>query len=904
MQASSEAPLSSTEEKPADDPTAQQGGPVSFADPAIARKQLRRLALAVVAVSLLVRYLPSTLPTVEDLYRRARFFSYDLVLQAQAELTVRGWMERREPSQVAVVGIDEQALNAYGRWPWNRSLLAELIKGIHGVGPSAIGVDILLAEPDRGPVDEMRRILEGLPEEGRTGRLGELYDSLQALRSEGDDGLRDALAAARGEGEWLFSPEGHDAYLEKVLRDSGNVVLGTILEFGHEQGATIDWLEPGETWAPPPQVLEAYRLGAGELPADRLEAEWKMGMVPQRLAAISPGFSALEVGGLGGMDLSEQGGTMGQLQGLGRVRIRGQGGGEVRGLYIPRGSFLHAAAGSGFMNDDTAGDGVVRSFSMAQSLGGKLLPSLGLQALATSRRSEIELWLSHYREPEAIHLVREERPEVIIPCDSSTTVWLNVYPPPSEGEANYPSIRFLSAASILDATRSGKEEDLQALREELGGRVVFLGVTALGLSDMRLSPLGLIRPGVENHATLVANLLNGEQLHLMERELLLSVLLTLVMLLILSFVLPRIPPERAVFLAMTLVVAAFGVCLVAIRFGSILFPLDLITPLLAFFVIGILYLNRFENRDKAWIDQMFKRYVSPEYVEQIKRNKGQLDLHGREARITALFSDLAGFSTISEQFAAERLFAFLGEYLGEMTNILDGHGGTLDKFEGDAVVAFFGAPISFQDHALRSCYTAIDMVKRLEELNVEWQESGRYPELLRLAADRGYWKPIQVRVGLNSGLCAIGHLGTAERGNYTMMGDNVNLAARLEGVCKLYNIPICISEDTYLEVRDKVACREIDLIRVVGKTIPTRIYHVVGRHAELSSDQKLFLESFRQGMEAFKVRNFEEAARQFQEAKTYETWDWTTQLYIDRCQNYVVEPPPEDWDGVTDMSQK
>jgi adenylate cyclase len=884
------------------------GGGVSFADPAVARRQLRRLAFLIVICSILLRYLPSISPEMEDLYQKARFYSYDLVLRGQAFLTVKGWIQRASVDQVAVVGIDEKALNHFGRWPWNRTLLGELLQAMESFGPVSVGVDILLAEPDRGPVDEMRRVLEALPSKARVGRLGQLYETLRAIREEDSDAVRRRLEETGHSADWLFAAEGHDAFLEQVIREQGNIVLGTILEYDQVQGQELDWLTPEKNSTPPPQIFEALKLALPEIKDEQICEEWRSGLISLRLLRAAKGLSTVPVAGMGGVSLKELGvGNSSALQILQDVDIPEQGGSRVRGLYLPRGNFLLAAKGTGYMNDDTASDGTVRSFPLVRTLGNKPLPSLGFETLAVGLRSHPELWLSSYGVPEEIRLTDERGPVLRFPVDSYTTVWLNVYPAAPEiedGVASYPSVTVISAAEVLDAYRSQDPEKKAHMKTTLGKKILFLGVTALGLSDVRLSPLGMMRPGVENHATLVANLLNGEQLQYQEREIFFTVFLTTLLLLTLARILPRIPPDRAILVGVGLALGSFLVCLLAIRFGSILFPLDLLTPLLVYFVIGILFLNRFENRDKAWIDQMFKRYVSPQYVEQIKRNKGELDLHGREARITALFSDLAGFSTISEQFAAERLFAFLGEYLGEMANILDAQGGTLDKFEGDAVVAFFGAPIPFEDHPLRACLTAVEMVRRLEELNVEWQEGGRYPELLRLAADRGYWKPVQVRVGLNSGLCAIGHLGTAERGNYTMMGDNVNLAARLEGVCKLYNVPICISEDTYLEIKEKIACRELDLIRVVGKTIPTRIYQVLGAWSSLSVSQKGFVDASNEAMEAFKRRDFEGALKLFQEAKAIETWDWTTQLYLDRCQNYMVEPPAEDWDGVTDMESK
>jgi adenylate cyclase len=209
-----------------------------------------------------------------------------------------------------------------------------------------------------------------------------------------------------------------------------------------------------------------------------------------------------------------------------------------------------------------------------------------------------------------------------------------------------------------------------------------------------------------------------------------------------------------------------------------------------------------------------------------------------------------------------------------------------------------------EDHAARACLASLDMLERLEELNEKWKTSTDYPELTELAREKGRWVPIHSRIGLNTGICAIGHLGTQERGNYTMMGDNVNLAARLEGTCKLYDISLCVGESTWEKVQDQVEGREIDLVKVMGKTVPTRIYEVVGKVGSLDGKRREFLGAYTHALEAYKNRDFEEARKRFQAALELESWDWVSQIYVDRCTSYIEEPPPEDWDGVTEMKSK
>jgi hypothetical protein len=337
----------------------------SFADPAVARRHLRWLAAAVFVVNFFLLGPVLTLfPTLEGVYQRTRFFTYDLVHQVRAQLTVRGLLSRAPPEEVLIVGVDEEALVEYGRWPWPRRLQARLLTTLKRAGAASIAVDILLKEPDRGPVHELREELEA--REDLPARLARLREALAAIDQGGASG-DEAVAPDQA---WLLDPEGGDGELARTLAGSGNIVLGNFLEYSRSRNAAVNWLTPPKGAAPPAEALELLLRRDPELDAERLARDWRKGFFPVRFFEQYKAFPLAEVGGVAGLALEEQ--TQGGAAPLAltNLSVTAPDGSAVQGLYLPRGIFLEGAAASGFLNDDTTLDGTVRSFPMVPSSSG------------------------------------------------------------------------------------------------------------------------------------------------------------------------------------------------------------------------------------------------------------------------------------------------------------------------------------------------------------------------------------------------------------------------------------------------------------------------------------------------------------------------------------------------------
>jgi class 3 adenylate cyclase len=285
-------------------------------------------------------------------------------------------------------------------------------------------------------------------------------------------------------------------------------------------------------------------------------------------------------------------------------------------------------------------------------------------------------------------------------------------------------------------------------------------------------------------------------------------------------------------------------------------------------------------------------YLSGDVVEEIIADPRRLQLGGIKRRMTALFTDIKDFSAITERLSPEDVVHLLNHYLSAMSDVILGEQGTIDKFGGDAIIAFFGAPLELPDHAMRACASAVFMKRLEEDVNRRIMENGLSPA------------PLLTRIGINTGEMVVGNMGTERKMNYTIMGNAVNLASRLEGVNKLYQTWILASEDTIRECGDRVIARRLDRIRVAGIHEPVRIYEVLELAGAASSRIQEFADSFHAAQELFEARDWTGAEAAFSRILADSPGDGPSRLYLERCQLHSVIPPNEDWDGVFSFNEK
>jgi adenylate cyclase len=425
-------------------------------------------------------------------------------------------------------------------------------------------------------------------------------------------------------------------------------------------------------------------------------------------------------------------------------------------------------------------------------------------------------------------------------------------------------------------------------------KIVLVGASATGIGDLRTPPYGGITyPGVEVHANAIDNMLNHQALTRGAPQELSDIALILFFGIPVGIWMALVAPRWMWF------GLSFLVPLVLIDYGAFLrgwwlnFSVPALT-LVSNVLLVSLYRALVEEKEKRRIRTAFGQYLSPEVIRRLLRNPKLVE--PKKTEITVMFSDIRGFTTISENLDAQDLALFLNQYLSDMTGLVFESQGTLDKYIGDAVMAFWGAPFEVDDHAVNGCNSALKMIKRVREMHREWKAQGK-PQL-------------DIGIGLNSGVASVGNMGSVLRYGYTALGDTVNLSSRLEGLNKDYGTHIIVNETTYAATQEaNFVYRELDLIRVKGKTQPVMIYELIGRAGEESvygsfADVQLRLEQFARGRTLYRARRWEEAQRVFQ--IMIDKWpdDGPARTYWKRCQEYLFDDPPSGWDGVFTMTHK
>ena len=438
---------------------------------------------------------------------------------------------------------------------------------------------------------------------------------------------------------------------------------------------------------------------------------------------------------------------------------------------------------------------------------------------------------------------------------------------------------------------------------QLEGKIFIVGSTAPALFDIKAAPIDKNYPGVEVHASLINAFLTNTFITRLTNEQ--NIIILLIVGLTIGFMSSLLKPLTASILTFLSVFVYFLVGMTIFNTNHLWIEIarPIITIFLSFAAVMVFrYIT--EEKDKKFLHNTFKQYLSPDLIDIMYKKRQQPILGGQEGQLTAYFTDIQGFSTFSEKLGSPtRIVELLNEYLSEMTDILLRHYGTLDKYEGDAIVAFFGAPMQMDDHAQQACLTALNMQKALENLRHKWiLEGTKWPSVV---------KEMRMRIGINSGLITTGNMGSTIRKNYTMMGDAVNLAARLESAAKQYGVFTLISQNTYELVKNEFEFRKIDKITVFGKSDPVEIYELIAEKGGLTPDCKKMISLYNEGLDYFYMREWENAKTKFQEAHLLEPYSQVvpegmtpSRKFIQYCEMYKITPPGTDWEGVTSLTSK
>ena len=423
-------------------------------------------------------------------------------------------------------------------------------------------------------------------------------------------------------------------------------------------------------------------------------------------------------------------------------------------------------------------------------------------------------------------------------------------------------------------------------------KLILIGATSPDLHDDYFVPTsyGKAMPGVEIHANAIQTIINKD--FLKEQPKFSVILIIFIFSIIVSLFLYK---TKIWIASVSSFVLLLGYIVLAIKIFDYGIIMNLVYPIITVIftfipIVSSFYL--FEEKQKRKIKNAFSKYVSNTLVEQIVKNPDKLKLGGEKKEITVFFSDIRGFTTISEKLKPEQLVHILNEYLTAMTNIIMGNNGLVDKYIGDAIMALWNVPLDEKRHAELACLASLDMKSKLIELNHKWHEEN--PEL----KDK-----LNIGIGLNTGEAIIGNVGSEDRFDYTAIGDCVNLASRIEGLNKNYGTNTIISENTLKalkEIKDKFVFRELDYVAVKGKKEPIKIYELICLLSELNEENKEMIQNFEQGLKLYREKKFEKALEFFKKNED----DEPSKIFIERCKYFKQNPPEENWDFVWTMKEK
>ena len=563
---------------------------------------------------------------------------------------------------------------------------------------------------------------------------------------------------------------------------------------------------------------------------------------------------------------------------------------EYNGAIVSLPVIGDRASGAGSVSLDSGRDDIIRAVPLIANLDGQIVPSLSLEALRVAQGAGAVLVRSSDGSGEwgggtVTTVLAVKTGDLQVPTTDVGELWMHYTAPHPD--------RVVPAWRILQGDLPEAE-----MRRLFEGQIVFIGTGAIGLRDIRSTPTQAGELGVVIHAQAAEQMILGRFLTRPDWAAGAERVLMVALCLLIALSAPALGALRGGVLATLALGGVLVGSWLAFRNSGLL--LEPIFPALGvvsvYIAITAVSFYR-EERARNHIHNAFDRYLSPELVDRIARDPGQLELGGEVRDMTVLFSDVRSFSRISERLDPQSLIGFLINLLTPLTDVLLARKATIDKYIGDAVLAFWNAPLDDPDHERNAAHAALEMMETLKRLNLEGVG----------ASDAAWPGPVAIGIGLNSGPCCVGNMGSRQRLSYSLIGDTVNLASRLESLTKLYGVSILLGEDLALRLPD-FALIEVDLIRVVGRDAPERVFALLGPPAMAARDDfvetRARMETLLQACRARDWTGARTAATQLTQPGGLPGLEGVAALYTARIADWVRTPPPDDWDGVSQAVEK
>ncbi len=764
--------------------------------------------------------------------------------------------------KISIVAIDNRSVDAIGEWPWSRSILADGLGTVALFRPEAVLLDIEFSE--RSPWVVERRSWEQLrtqfPELMPTALIAEVFTDRDQRLAGSIAALGSVVLPAAVEdfetGSVRYAiPELRDAAsgegFSNISIDDDGIMRRTDL--------FLDLGDGGRLWALGAELLGSSSNEGGEIaiangsnfrvPQDRdgrLLLRWPRGRVLESYKYIS------------WLSLLEYQEAVADL--VFNLELMS----EAGYLTVESGPILEtkAAARETLLQAHATGSPQLLSEYLRRHEAFLSLAAGFVQGGSEDRiLKELQELIDTEAPPSLVEQVEEIQDDVRASFRA--------------GREIYGEIEALSA--MLDSR----------LRDGL----VLVGFTATSAVDVGITPFDNAAPKIGVHAAVISML--TQQDFITPVPWAVAWLVGAALVAGTALVLRQVSGPAGLAVVVAAIVVPSIVVVATFRFGRVYVPLlSLVTPV-GLGGVSLLVGEYFSAlKEKQAIRTTFEHYLAPEVVEEVVAHPESLRAGGVQTELTALFTDIAGFSRISEILGTSEIVALLNEYLTEMSDVVLDHLGTIDKYQGDAIMAFFGAPVALENHAEQACRAAVRMKKLEPMLNDRLMRSGAAPF------------PLITRVGVNTGEMIVGNLGTTRRLNYTVMGTAVNLASRLEGVNKQYRTSICIGESTQAQLPAGFLLRRMDRVRVTGTDDPVRLYELIGYQDESSAPMREALELFHRGLEEYEQQNWQAAEQRFSTALRVYPNDGPSQVFLQRCKEFLATPPRDTWDGVTSLTEK
>lgn len=849
-----------------------------------------------------------------------------LAHQKSIDYRLRARGPRPVAPNLALITVDDRALAAVGRWPWPRATIAKGVENAFQYGARLLAFDISFAEPSANPAIQVQKVLIEQQGQERTGQIewltqvADQLDNDKLLAKSFTDHTNKIVAGCFAANTRIVNWPPYTEFCRDIIFKRTSAAK----QWDHEEIllSVIDPLQPYM----PQGVYDFFTLVMGEKERQIREHYGESHNKSEKVIVDGKVQDALHDSCNTILDDFKE--ELNQV--WAEVVLANENPNEFNfktydewledykaktfpnaliyadnwALNTPK--IAEGTKHSAFFNTEQDADGTIRHKALVMRTGNTYFPALSLKAYLVANDFNASPRLTYnpasgYKELEGLDITDNNTGDTVgkIPTDELGMLLLNYAGP----DQMYPYLSFADlltdspTATIEQRVYNSKtnqwvKQQMKVDKTEfIKDKIFVVGATAIGIYDLRVTPFQENYPGAETHLNAIDNMMQKSFFRSVPNEAVYMPLALGAVGLTLTLALAYLGALWGMVLTVTSIISTilidqhylFNKGLVV----TIIWPLLLISLI---YITLTFYRYLTEERGKKELRQTFQKYVSPAIVEEILAHPKNIELGGKKVSLTVMFSDVRGFTTISEKLDPRALSDLLNSYLTPMTELVFKNRGTLDKYMGDAIMAFFGAPIQFPDHAKFACRCALQSLNKLFELQKEYERKGL--------------PTIDIGIGLNTGEVSVGNMGSETVRSYTVMGDAVNLGSRLEGINKQYGTRIILSEFTYNDVKDSFICREVDWVRVKGKALPVKIYELISEEKVPSNSVAEMLKWFQEGYQNYHEKAWQRGLECFSKALDINPNDEVSKLYVQRCQDYINDPPDADWDGVFVMKTK